>query len=190
MTRVVIVGGGPGGYEAALVAAQLGAQDRIKRLATAQSLDIQARLEGEGVEVVRGFGHLAGPATVVAETLEGTRTFPADAILISTGARPRVLPGAEPDGERILTWEQVYDLDRAARAAHRRRFRRHRRRVRLGVPRPRVRGRARVVARPGAPGEDPDAAQVLEDVFRRRGMHGAVAQPRASPRVARATASS
>jgi pyruvate/2-oxoglutarate dehydrogenase complex dihydrolipoamide dehydrogenase (E3) component len=27
-----------------------------------------------------------------------------DVVLIATGASPRILPGAEPDGERILTW--------------------------------------------------------------------------------------
>ena len=32
-------------------------------------------------------------------------------ILIATGAHPRVLPDAVPDGERILTWTQVYALD-------------------------------------------------------------------------------
>jgi len=31
-------------------------------------------------------------------------------VLIATGAMPRVLPGAEPDGERILNWRQLYDL--------------------------------------------------------------------------------
>src|SRR5204862_259136 len=31
-------------------------------------------------------------------------------VLIATGATPRVLPDARPDGERILTWRQVYDL--------------------------------------------------------------------------------
>ena len=35
----------------------------------------------------------------------------ADVVLVATGASPRVLPDAEPDGERILTWRQVYDLD-------------------------------------------------------------------------------
>ena len=35
----------------------------------------------------------------------------ADVVLIATGASPRVLPGAEPDGERILNWRQLYDLD-------------------------------------------------------------------------------
>ena len=31
-------------------------------------------------------------------------------MLIATGATPRVLPTAVPDGERILDWRQVYDL--------------------------------------------------------------------------------
>ena len=35
----------------------------------------------------------------------------ADVVLIATGASPRVLPNAEPDGERILNWRQLYDLD-------------------------------------------------------------------------------
>lgn len=35
----------------------------------------------------------------------------ADVVLVATGARPRRLPRAEPDGRRILTWTQLYDLD-------------------------------------------------------------------------------
>ena len=31
-------------------------------------------------------------------------------MLIATGATPRLLPDAMPDGERILTWRQIYDL--------------------------------------------------------------------------------
>jgi len=31
-------------------------------------------------------------------------------VLIATGSRPRVLPGAVPDGDRILNWRQLYDL--------------------------------------------------------------------------------
>ncbi len=233
MTRVVIVGGGPGGYESALVAAQLGAEvtvvdrdglggsavltdcvpsktllatsevmtlaadsgmlgvriggeipapgvvsvdlgvvnDRVKRLASAQSVDIQARLEREGVRVLRGLGRLDGSSTVVAETFDGvTETLPADVVLIATGARPRILPGAQPDGERILSWDQVYDVAELPErlvvvgsgvtgaefaSAYNA----------LGSEVVLVSSRDRVL-----PGEDADAAQVLEDVFRNRGM--------------------
>ena len=31
-------------------------------------------------------------------------------MLLATGGTPRVLPGAVPDGERILSWRQLYDL--------------------------------------------------------------------------------
>jgi dihydrolipoamide dehydrogenase len=94
----------------------------------------------------------------------------ADVVLLATGAQPRVLPTAFPDGERILTWEQVYDLtelpDRlivvgsgvtgtefaSAYSA-------------LGADVVLISSRDRVL-----PGEDAQAATVLEDVLTRRGM--------------------
>jgi NAD(P)H dehydrogenase (quinone) len=236
VTRVVIVGGGPGGYEAALVAAQLGAtvtvvdrdgvggsavltdcvpsktliatadlmadveesaelgmrfdggggavdprsavtvdlkvvNERVLTLARNQSADIAGRLEREGVELVRGTGRLDGPQTVVARLEDGSeRRYAADVVLLATGAHPRVLDTARPDGDRILTWEQVYDLDALperlvvvgsgvtgaefASAYHA-----------LGAEVVLVSSRDRVL-----PGEDADAAEVLEDVFTRRGM--------------------
>ena len=57
---------------------------------------------------------------------------------------------AMPDGERILTWTQLYHARRRARAPHRRRLRRHGRRVRVGLPRARREGHARLEPRPGA----------------------------------------
>ncbi|HEX6919048.1 MAG TPA: NAD(P)H-quinone dehydrogenase [Actinomycetes bacterium] len=233
VTRIAIVGGGPGGYEAALVAAQLGAEvvvvdsdglggsavltdcvpsktliataevmtvaagstelgvvmgdgtapdgvvgvdlavvnERVKRLAQAQSDDIAQRLAKEGVTVLRGTGRLDGPQRVVADLADGGReTVEADAVLVATGAHPRELPGAAPDGDRILTWTQLYDLAAlperlvvvgsgvtgAEFASAYDAF---------GADVVLVSSRDRVL-----PGEDADAAQVLEDVFRRRGM--------------------
>ena len=219
---IAVLGGGPGGYEAALVAAQLGADvtvvdsdglggacvltdcvpskslietsnamtllnradglgiatgglatvnaarlyHRITDLARAQSRDITARLAAENIRVIRAEGRLAGPGTVTA----GGEQVTADAILVATGAMPRVLPGAEPDGERILTWRQLYDLTELPRdlivvgsgvtgaefaSAY----------LALGSRVTLVSSRDRVL-----PQEDEDAANLIEDVFRRRGM--------------------
>src|SRR5215207_1940636 len=233
MNRVVIVGGGPGGYEAALVAAQLDANvtvvdrdglggsavltdcvpsktliataelmtsieesrelgvgygdaenldavasvdlakinARVQRLAMQQSEDIAGKLDAEGIRVIRGTGRLDGRDAVTATTSDGgVEAIPADVVLLATGAQPRVLPTAPPDGERILTWEQVYDLaelpDRlivvgsgvtgaefaSAYDA-------------LGAAVVLVSSRDRVL-----PSEDADAAYVLEEVFTRRGL--------------------
>jgi dihydrolipoamide dehydrogenase len=231
----VIIGGGPGGYEAASAAAQLGAEvtivdsdgiggsavltdcvpsktliataevmtqveeagelglrvtgdgasddsdpansvrvdlsvvnDRVKRLALAQSDGITRRLDAEKVRLVHGRGRLDGPETVVVDGTE--ERLDADVVLIATGARPRILTGSEPDGERILTWEQLYELQELPErlivvgsgvtgaefaSAY----------DALGSDVVLVSSRDRVL-----PGEDADAAAVLEEVFTRRGM--------------------
>jgi NAD(P)H dehydrogenase (quinone) len=80
-------------------------------------LEIEAHLNGslvklldsQGVRVVRGSGRLVGPHQVIAESEdEGTVKLEADAVLISTGSRPRIPNWAHPDGERILTTRQAY----------------------------------------------------------------------------------
>jgi dihydrolipoamide dehydrogenase len=240
MTRIVIIGGGPAGYEAALVAAQLGAQvtvierdgmggasvltdcvpskaliasaeamtgvrdsavlgvhgaelagvgldlsavnHRVKGLAMAQSADIRSRLEAEGVRMVEGAGRLAddvpGLAAHEVEILDRdggvVDEIEGDVVLVATGADPRVLPGAEPDHERILDWRDVYDLDEMPEhlvvvgsgvtgAEFASGY------LEAGVPVTLVSSRDRVL-----PGEDSDAAEVLQEVFQSRG--GRIAQ--------------
>ena len=70
-----------------------------------------------GVELIAGRGELIDSqvgmaAHQIRATLPGgsERILDADVVLISTGASPRILKGAEPDGERILNWRQLYDL--------------------------------------------------------------------------------
>ncbi|KLL12109.1 NAD(P)H-quinone dehydrogenase [Protofrankia coriariae] len=140
---------------------------RVRGLAAAQSRDIETRLEKEAVRVVHARGRLVGPHAV--EVASGEAFF-GDIILIATGASPRVLPNIEPDGERILTWRHIYDLRELPEhlivvgsgvtgaefaSAYQA----------LGANVTLVSSRDRVL-----PGEDPDAAKVLEEVFQRRGV--------------------
>jgi pyruvate/2-oxoglutarate dehydrogenase complex dihydrolipoamide dehydrogenase (E3) component len=246
VTRVVIIGGGPGGYESAHVAAQLGAEvtvvdsdglggsavltdcvpsktliatselmtelstahelgigladagvdrvggdaaqvhvdlaqvnARVLRLAAEQSRDIGRRLARDGVKVVVGRGRIdpsfdgsrdAHHRVLVDLADGGTDAIEADAVLVATGAAPRTLPTAVPDGERILTWEQIYDLTEMPTrmivvgsgvtgaefaSAY----------MALGIDVVLVSSRDRVL-----PGEDADAAEVLQQVLTRRGM--------------------
>ena len=139
---------------------------RVRALARAQSADVTARLAAEGVEVVLGTGRLDGPRTVAV----GETRLTADVVLVATGARPRELPGTVPDGERLLTCRQLYDLPElpsdlivvgsgvtGAEFASAYQA--------LGSQVTLVSSRDRVL-----PQEDVDAAVVVEDVFRRRGM--------------------
>lgn len=233
MATVVIVGGGPGGYEAAHVARQLGAEvtlidsdglggsavltdcvpskaliatagalnaaaeagnvgvlidgkppsrehlcvnlatvnARIQAMAHTQSGEIAHRLESEGTRIIRGHGRFLDSSTVQAIHDDGrSEEITADVVLIATGARPRILPDAQPDGERILTWDQLYSLSELPEhlivvgsgvtgaefaSAYRS----------LGSEVTLISSRDRVL-----PGEDPDAARVIEDVFARRGI--------------------
>ncbi|HEU0130779.1 MAG TPA: NAD(P)H-quinone dehydrogenase [Mycobacteriales bacterium] len=242
--RIVIVGGGPAGYESALVARQLGADvtvvdrdglggacvltdcvpsktliassdamtalaaagslgirfrkgggatwededpdappeavtvdpptvfGRVKTLALAQSLDIATRLAREGVNVVQGSGRLVDAHHVAVRRAHSDEddVIEADIVLLALGAHPRVVPGAEPDGERILTWRDVYDLPELPErlivvgsgvtgAEFAGAFQAMGSHVTLVSSRDRV-----------LPGEDADAAAVIEGVFARRGM--------------------
>jgi NAD(P)H dehydrogenase (quinone) len=235
MNRVVIIGGGPAGYEAALVAAQLDADvtvieaegaggacvlhdcvpsktfiassdvvtayrdteefgvrsggleavtvdapavhRRVKRLAAAQSSDIGTKLTKAGVNLVAGRARLGEDTLghthrVMVTPADGDAPYSIDAstVLVATGATPRVLPTAVPDGDRILDWRQVYDLDRLPdhlivvgsgvtgaefASAY----------LAMGVAVTLVSSRERVM-----PHEDPDAARAIERVFSDRGM--------------------
>lgn len=143
---------------------------RVLDLAQAQSESISTKLEQAGVTVLNGSARLDGPQAVVA-SLDGTEErLEADIILLATGTTPRELDTAPCDGERILNWKQVYNLTElperlivvgsgvtGAEFANAYDA--------LGVDVVLVSSRTQVL-----PGEDQDAAAVLQDVFERRGM--------------------
>ncbi|HEY3701529.1 MAG TPA: FAD-dependent oxidoreductase, partial [Acidimicrobiales bacterium] len=66
-------------------------------------------LTSQDVRVVRGRATLKGPHDVVVETSEGRiLELDADAVLLSTGSRPRVPDWAEVDGRRVMITRQAY----------------------------------------------------------------------------------
>src|SRR5699024_9393337 len=80
---------------------------RVLDLAIAQSEDIESRLREVGVRVLRGAARLlsASRVEVTEDGEDGTEQLvDADVVLLATGATPRVMASAQPDGERILTW--------------------------------------------------------------------------------------
>jgi dihydrolipoamide dehydrogenase len=232
---VAVLGGGPGGYEAALAAAQLGAEvtlveragvrrgrhhrrrplqephrdggcrgrdlgglrprravlregesgvalkpevainlaavnKRLLSLARQQSDDMRAQLVDAGVRIISGHGRLDGHHAIVVATGPGGTDFDrveADTLVVAVGASPRELPTARPDGERILTWTQLYDMKALPEhlivvgsgvtgaefaSAY----------MNLGAKVTLISSRDQVL-----PGEDADAAAVLEKVFTR-----------------------
>jgi pyruvate/2-oxoglutarate dehydrogenase complex dihydrolipoamide dehydrogenase (E3) component len=158
------------------VAVNLGAVNkRLLALAQQQSADMKAQLVRAGVRIVQGDGRLEDANTIIASTGRGkARTdfdeISADTLIVAVGASPRVLPTAKPDGERIFTWTQLYSLESIPEhlivvgsgvtgaefaSAY----------LALGAKVTLVSSRDKVL-----PGEDSDAATVIENVFLRNGM--------------------
>jgi dihydrolipoamide dehydrogenase len=83
-------------------------RQRIETITATLSESSTQLLESQNVKLVRGTGRLLDAHTVEATTADGTSRFEADAILVSTGSRPRIPEFARPDGERVLVTRDAY----------------------------------------------------------------------------------
>ena len=84
---------------------------RLLDIAREQSRELAANLTSQGVRIIHGSGRLDGNHHVIATHSDGDEErIEAKTIIVAVGAHPRTLPGALPDGERILTWLDLYDL--------------------------------------------------------------------------------
>jgi len=171
---VVVLGGGPGGYVAAIRAAQLGLRTAViekealggvclnigcvpskallknaevahllkkrgrefgfkfdnleldYKAAFKRSRQISGRLvkgvgflmKKNGIDVYEGTGQLTGPESIKVTLNQGGETdLTGRNIILATGARPRMLPGLDVDGQRIITYKEAILSDQAPERA-------------------------------------------------------------------------
>jgi NAD(P)H dehydrogenase (quinone) len=81
---------------------------RIASIEDKLESNIVGLLRSQGVRMIEGTARLKGPHEIVVETADGVTEVTADAIVLSTGSRPRIPEWADIDGERILTTRQAY----------------------------------------------------------------------------------
>ncbi len=81
---------------------------RIAGITDRLEADTCRLLTSQGVRLITGSAHLIGPHQIVVDGSDGSEEVEADAILLSTGSRPRVPDWATVDGERVLTTRQAY----------------------------------------------------------------------------------
>jgi dihydrolipoamide dehydrogenase len=83
-------------------------RERVLDIESHLNRNVLRLLDSQGVNIINGTGRLKGSHEVVAETDQGILEIEADAVLISTGSRPRIPEWANPDGDRVLTTRQAY----------------------------------------------------------------------------------
>jgi len=84
-------------------------RDRIGEISSRLQASIEQLLASLGVRTIRGEARLLGPHTVAVTGAAGEQEeLKADAVVVSTGSRPRVPVWAVPDGDRVLTTRQAY----------------------------------------------------------------------------------
>ncbi len=69
-------------------------------------------VKSRGIRVVEGRGTLTGPKQVTVAGADGTVTLTGRNVVLATGSAPRLLPGIEIDGTRVLTSDDALRLDR------------------------------------------------------------------------------
>jgi dihydrolipoamide dehydrogenase len=66
-------------------------------------------LKKKGVEVVEGYGRLAGPGKVEIESGGGRNTIEGDAVILASGSYARTIPGYDFDGDKIVSSDHALD---------------------------------------------------------------------------------
>ena len=85
-----------------------GLKDRVDGIVTRLNRSITSLLDSQRVRLLKGSARFVGPNEIEVVTVDGTEVIPADAVLISSGSRPRIPDFCQPDGDRVLTTRDCY----------------------------------------------------------------------------------
>ena len=72
---------------------------------------LQGALKSRGVETIEGTGTLTAADTVTVETADGERTVRAPNVVLASGSKPREMPFAPFDGDKVLSSDHALHLD-------------------------------------------------------------------------------
>ncbi len=83
---------------------------RKREIVTKHAQGLAMLAKKNKVDVLTGFGRLAGPGAVEVDSGKEKKQVKAKNIILATGSDARMLPGLEEDGKRILTNVSVMEL--------------------------------------------------------------------------------
>lgn len=66
-------------------------------------------LKQAGVEVIKGYGRIAGSGRVEVDAEDGKRTVEGEKVILASGSFARTIPGYDIDGEKIVTSDHALD---------------------------------------------------------------------------------
>lgn len=84
--------------------------DRKNKIVNKHSKGIEFLMRKNKVDVIKGYGRLAGPGKMEVTSPTGKQIVEAKNIVLATGSEARMLPGLKPDPKRILTNIEILDL--------------------------------------------------------------------------------
>jgi len=94
------------------------AYKRSRQVSERLTKGVSFLLKKNNITVIEGHGEIANPGEVLVRTVDGRmQTLSTRNVVLATGAHPTVIPGMEPDGEKILDYEDAILLQELPKSA-------------------------------------------------------------------------
>lgn len=84
--------------------------DRKNKIVAKHAKGVEGLMKKNKVEWIKGYGRLKGKGQVEVTSDKGTQTLETRNVILATGSEARMLPGLQPDPQRILTNIEILNL--------------------------------------------------------------------------------